>query len=143
MVIIMMPKTMIILHVHKAIQVNQVIYVYKAFSHTFSSKRPCEVGRAGITGFVLTDVKSGSDMLRDVPGATQLERNGAYIQSLSLERAWHETGSEHLWLGSQLALALSSIGRDQGWGRPGSKRVVRKCDCCQQNCNHSHTDRMA
>lgn len=82
----------IILHVHKAISVNRTIYVYKTFSHSFSSKWPCEVGRAGITIFILTDEKSGSEKLGDVPEATQLERDEAWIQTLSLERAGMRPG---------------------------------------------------
>lgn len=82
----------IILHVHKAIYVNRTIYVYKTFSHSFSSKRPCEMGRAGITIFILTDEKLGSEKLGDVPEATQLERDGAWIQTFSLERAGMRPG---------------------------------------------------
>ena len=80
------------------------------------------MGRAGITIFILTDVKSGSEKLRDMLGATQLERDGAWIQTqtiLSLERAWREAGFERLSLGSQLSPALSSMGRGQGCGRAG------------------------
>lgn len=115
----------IILHVHKAICVNRAIYVYKTFSHSFSSKWPWGVGRAGITIFILTDGKSGSEKLGDVPEATQLERDGAWIQTLSLERAGHEAGSGRLSLGSQLSLALSSVGRDQGCRKAGQAVTER------------------
>lgn len=68
MITIMMTMMTIILHIHKVIYINQAIYTYETFSHLCSSKWPCEVGRAGITSFILTDVKSGSKKVRDVSG---------------------------------------------------------------------------
>lgn len=43
-------------------------------------------------------------------------------QFLSLERAWHEAGSERLSVDSQLSPAPSSMGRGQGCGGAVSKR---------------------
>lgn len=39
---------------------------------------------AGVTFFILTDVKSSSERLRRVPRVTQLERVGAWIQSQAI-----------------------------------------------------------
>lgn len=57
------------------------IVVFEAF---FFPIYACEVGRARIIICILTDVKSGSTKLRDVPGVTQLERDGAWIKTQAI-----------------------------------------------------------
>lgn len=71
----------IILCVYKVTSVAQARYISKAFSLSCSSKWPSEFGRAGIINFNLTDVNSGSEMLRHGPGVTQLQIDVGWIQS--------------------------------------------------------------
>lgn len=68
MITTMMTMMMIMLHIYKVTYVNQAIYIYENSLNLCSSKWPCEVGRAGITSFILTDVKSGSKKVRGVSG---------------------------------------------------------------------------
>ena len=70
-----------ILCVYKVTNITQAPYIFKAFSLSCSSKWPSKFGRAGIINFNLTDVKSGSEMLRHGLGVTQLQIDGGWIQS--------------------------------------------------------------
>lgn len=98
------------LSVYRAGYAGQAIDVYKAFSHSRSSKWPRGVGRAEIAIFVGTDVKSGSERVRGGgPGTHSWEEMECGFKtqaaplsvmvcavlpaSLPWERARHEAGA--------------------------------------------------